>query len=69
MNELSTRTYESHFNNLLYLEQFQMKKDIEYYTMEDAQMRKEARTGLIRLTVPGLAEKRPKCAERRSSFS
>ncbi|KAF6019934.1 MOV10 [Bugula neritina] len=59
MNELSTRTYESHFNNLLYLEQFQMKKDIEYYTMEDAQMRKEARTGLIRLTVPGLAEKRP----------
>jgi len=51
MNELSTRTYESHFNNLLYLEQFQMKKDIEYYTMEDAQMRKDARTGLIRLTV------------------
>ncbi|XP_067932453.1 putative helicase MOV-10 [Watersipora subatra] len=36
-----------------------MKVDIGHYTLEEVSMRLDSRTGLFRLTVPGLAENRP----------
>ena len=51
LSELDYSNYSKYFANLLYLEESQMRVDIGHYTMEAAPMRKDARTGLIRLMV------------------
>eukprot|EP01062_Namystynia_karyoxenos_P074485 TRINITY_DN713_c0_g1_i3.p1 TRINITY_DN713_c0_g1~~TRINITY_DN713_c0_g1_i3.p1 ORF type:complete len:1403 (+),score=380.74 TRINITY_DN713_c0_g1_i3:95-4210(+) len=48
------------FSGLLFLEELQMKKDIKTYDMEDVVMEAhEDRPDLLKIRVPGLAEKRP----------
>ena len=51
LSELDYSNYSKYFANLLYLEESQMRVDIGHYTMEAAPMRKDTRTGLIRLMV------------------
>ena len=51
IDDLGFHNYSAYFNNLLYLEEHQMKKDIAQYTMQSVKMRKEARTGLAVLEV------------------
>ena len=51
IEELEFSNYSSYFNNLLYLEEQQMERDIAQYTMHSVKMRKEARTGLAALEV------------------
>ena len=51
IDDLDFHNYSAYFNNLLYLEEHQMKRDIAQYTMQSVKMRKEARTGLAVLEV------------------
>lgn len=51
---LTYNNYSAHFNNLMYLEECQMRIDIQRYTMgqkDGVQMMKDSRTGLFRLEV------------------
>lgn len=51
ITELDYGNYSKYFNNLLYLEELQMRRDMERYTIPDAQMTKDTRTGLLSLEV------------------
>ncbi|KZV99658.1 P-loop containing nucleoside triphosphate hydrolase protein [Exidia glandulosa HHB12029] len=56
-SRLRTDSYTRFFQTLLHVEEAQLKIDIETFNMEGVTL--EPVTGLYRLTVPGLAEKRP----------
>ncbi|KAJ3904549.1 P-loop containing nucleoside triphosphate hydrolase protein [Lentinula edodes] len=54
---LDSETYSKHFKHLIWVEEFQMDRDLEYYDINDAQLKQH--DSYYYLTVPGLAEKRP----------
>ncbi|KAG6811022.1 hypothetical protein H0H92_009325 [Tricholoma furcatifolium] len=49
--------YDRHFKHLLWIEEYQMEKDLEFYDMNDVKM--SHYSPFYQLEVPGLAEKRP----------
>lgn len=51
IRDLDYSNYSQYFNNLLYIEELQMRKDIDRYTMPNAQMLKDSRTNLLTLKV------------------
>ncbi|KAJ4467007.1 RNA helicase, partial [Lentinula aciculospora] len=54
---LNSETYTKHFKHLIWTEEFQMDRDLEYYDINDAKLSRYNMYYYI--TVPGLAEKRP----------
>ncbi|EMD34731.1 hypothetical protein CERSUDRAFT_54531 [Gelatoporia subvermispora B] len=54
---LTSETHGRHFSNLLWVEEYQMDRDMEMYDMHDATLEKY--NSFYYLVVPGLAEKRP----------
>ncbi|KAJ7255409.1 P-loop containing nucleoside triphosphate hydrolase protein [Mycena rebaudengoi] len=54
---LDSNTYARHFKHLLWIEEFRMERDLEYYDISNAKL--TAHNYFHFLDVPGLAEKRP----------
>ncbi|KAJ3714461.1 P-loop containing nucleoside triphosphate hydrolase protein [Lentinula raphanica] len=54
---LNSETYSKHFKHLLWTEEFQMERDLEYYDINDAPLSRYGQFYYV--SVPGLAEKRP----------
>ncbi|KAH7327648.1 P-loop containing nucleoside triphosphate hydrolase protein [Rhizoctonia solani] len=58
---LTMATYQKYWTNLVHAEHFQAEQDLKAFDMDDVQLQKTEH--LYRLTVPGLAEKRPSVLE------
>ncbi|KAF5356561.1 hypothetical protein D9758_008259 [Tetrapyrgos nigripes] len=64
---VNSSTYSKHFKHLMWAEEFQMERDLEYYDMHDIPLSRHSafdahlrqNTTYYYLKVPGLAEKRP----------
>ncbi|KAF5389777.1 hypothetical protein D9757_006011 [Collybiopsis confluens] len=54
---LTSQTYAKHFKHLVWAEEFQMDRDLEYYDINNASLSRF--NSYYYLVVPGLAEKRP----------
>ncbi|KIK60713.1 hypothetical protein GYMLUDRAFT_998794 [Collybiopsis luxurians FD-317 M1] len=54
---VNSESYGKHFKYLVWIEEFQMDRDLEYYDITNAQLSRF--NSYYYLTVPGLAEKRP----------
>jgi hypothetical protein len=56
---LSPENYAARFQQLLWLEERQMQRDIRHFDIDSAVLQPSGHGGFLMLNVPGLAEKRP----------